>query len=169
MLITKFNYLLPMPPCPDWEAPPAYPIWRFNSPSWARNWASVNVLSFFSAILGPNVGPLYSGCFWVYFSTNHLLSNQKQKQKRNKLSAWINFKSHWSTTYQTTQCIQTQSNLRDVSPFKQISSLEDFFFGQSIFLDSCLEALNIFHQLEVGTTLLDFFHTSRCQFIGQFT
>lgn len=56
---------LPNDPSPDWDAPLLKPICRFRWPSEALNWSSVNSLLLTSAIFGPNLGPVYSGCFCV--------------------------------------------------------------------------------------------------------
>ena len=57
--------VLPNPPWPDWLAPLLKPICKLTCPSLARSWSSVKVLSFFSAIFGPSLGPVNSGCFCV--------------------------------------------------------------------------------------------------------
>jgi hypothetical protein len=82
--------------------------------------------------------------------------------------------------------VKAQGNLGDVAAFKQVSGLENFFFWDSVLLDGGLESaksyfklskistnfprlpLNIFHQLEVGSTFLNLLDTSRCQFVGKF-
>lgn len=57
---------LPNDPSPDCEAPLLKPICKFRWPSDALSWSSVNSLLLASAILGPSLGPVYSGCFCVY-------------------------------------------------------------------------------------------------------
>lgn len=81
------NYMclvFPMPPCPACVAPLLKPICKFNWPSWARNWASVNSRSFLSAIFGPSDGPFHSGCFWVCRKWSQDCQNRKQKGNKTK-------------------------------------------------------------------------------------
>lgn len=122
--------VLPNPPWPDWLAPLLKPICRFKWPSLARSWSSVNDLSFLSAILGPSLGPLYSGCNCVWI-------------ERKKFSygfigekdVWFEIKTHYSS-----QRVKAQRDLSDVSSFEQVGGLENFFLWYSIFLDGSLES-----------------------------
>ena len=56
--------------------------------------------------------------------------------------------------------MQAQGDLSDVALLEQVSSLEDLLLGHSVLLDGRLEALDVLHQLEVGSLLLDLLHRS---------
>lgn len=58
-------------------------------------------------------------------------------------------------TYQTRQSVQAQGDLGNVALLEQISSLEDLLLWHSVLLDASLEPLDVLHQLEVGSLLLD--------------
>ena len=61
--------VLPMPPCPAWVAPWFWPAWSPIWPSLMRRISSsLKFRLFSSAILGPMIGPWYSGCSWVWKS-----------------------------------------------------------------------------------------------------
>lgn len=101
------------------------------------------------------------------------------------------FCDSFGKTYNSGQRVQAQSDLRDVATLKQIGCLEDFCFRHAVLLNGRLESmdkkktdinepythiskigfvpLNIFHQLKVGTTFLDFLDSSGRQFVGQTT
>lgn len=64
------------------------------------------------------------------------------------------------TTHQSRQSVQAQGDLSNVALLEQISSLEDLLLWHSVLLDASLEPLDVLHQLEVGSLLLDLLHGS---------
>lgn len=63
-------------------------------------------------------------------------------------------------THQTGQSVQAESDLSNVALLEQVGGLEDLLLWHAVLLNSRLEALNVLHQLEVGSLLLDLLHGS---------
>lgn len=74
----------------------------------------------------------------------------------------------WMFLSNSSQRVQRQCDLGDVPSLEQIRRLENFLLWYAILLDGRLEPLDVLHQLEVGTPLLDFLHRSGSQLVYQF-
>lgn len=55
----------------------------------------------------------------------------------------------------------------DVPLLEQIRRLENLLLGHSVLLDGVLEPLDVLHELEVGSLLLDLLNRSGLQFVDQ--
>lgn len=61
-------------------------------------------------------------------------------------------------THQSGQGQQAEGDLSNVALLEQVSGLEDLLLWHAVLLDASLEALDVLHQLEVGSLLLDLLH-----------
>lgn len=71
------------------------------------------------------------------------------------------------STHQSGQGVQAKGDLSNVALLKQISGLENLLLRHTVLLDSSLETLNVLHQLEVRSLLLDLLDRSWSNNIDQ--